>query len=52
MATVGRKPRKTKFKPKSGRATVTVKPHKRSPRGKNSGKSRPRIRAYRRNAPR
>lgn len=50
MATRGRRPRKSKFKPKAGRKTVTVRPHRRSPRGPNRGKPRPRVRPYKRNS--
>ena len=42
--------RKRKAKKKSNRS-VTVKPHTRSPRGKNSGKSRVTVPGYKRRKP-
>lgn len=51
MATRGRKPRKSKYRPRGGPA-VSVRPHTRSPRGRNARKPKQRIRPYRRNRPR
>lgn len=50
MATRGRPPRKTKFRPKGGKI-VKVKPHRRTPRGSNKGKPKVTVKPYRRNVP-
>ena len=50
MATVGRKPRKSKYRPRGGGST-TIKSHTRSPRGPNRGKAKVRVRPHRRNMP-
>ena len=50
MATVGRKPRKSKYRSR-GRGSTTIKAHTRSPRGPNRGKSKVRVRPHRRNNP-
>lgn len=48
MTTVGRKPRK---RAKGAGSAVTVKTHSRTPRGPNGGKSKVRVKGYRRGKP-
>lgn len=48
MATVGRKPRK---RAKSAGSAVSVGGHTRTPRGPNGGKSKVRVKGYKRGKP-